>query len=144
VAAAVAQSLAFGLDVPLLPFCSPLAFLPPKEGRFAYPVAAKKEAFFLLTGRKTASTLHYEIPSALLHRDELPPLLGGADFVVAHEPFPGGALTLPPELDLLPLARHMALRADSGEAAPQHALDLIYFYTVGRGTKTLARFPCIS
>jgi tRNA threonylcarbamoyl adenosine modification protein YeaZ len=52
---AVAKSLAFGLQIPIKTFSSPLAFLPKKEGTFVFFIPARSGQFFALSGSITSS-----------------------------------------------------------------------------------------
>lgn len=47
---AVARSLAFGLNIPIRAFGSPLAFLPERAGAFAFIIPARSGDYFLLKG----------------------------------------------------------------------------------------------
>lgn len=48
--AAVAKTLAFGLNIPVIPFCSPLAFIPEQKGSFAFLLPTRANQYFLLKG----------------------------------------------------------------------------------------------
>jgi tRNA threonylcarbamoyladenosine biosynthesis protein TsaB len=50
VGVAVAKSLAFALGIPVIPFCSPLAFLPHREGTFAFFIPARSGQCYVLSG----------------------------------------------------------------------------------------------
>lgn len=53
--AAVAKSLAFGLGIEVKPFCSPLAFLPNKDGSFLFIIPTRPGPYFILRGQQNAS-----------------------------------------------------------------------------------------
>lgn len=57
VGATVAKTLSFALNIPLIPFCSPLAFLPFHEGSFATVLPRKQGDLFLLKGEIRAGAL---------------------------------------------------------------------------------------
>jgi len=48
--ATIAKTLAFASNLPLIEFCSPLAFLPPTAGTFAFVDDAKMGQLYVLTG----------------------------------------------------------------------------------------------
>ncbi|MBI2812594.1 MAG: tRNA (adenosine(37)-N6)-threonylcarbamoyltransferase complex dimerization subunit type 1 TsaB [Candidatus Melainabacteria bacterium] len=79
VGAAVAKSLAFALTVPLKTFSSPLAFIPDRQGTFAFLMPARSGKCFLLKGTHTATALTQEF-AGLVCPEELGPLTAHADF----------------------------------------------------------------
>jgi tRNA threonylcarbamoyladenosine biosynthesis protein TsaB len=70
VGAAVAKSLAFGLEIPLKTFHSPLAFLPDKEGSFAFIIPTRSGQFYLLSGRLASTHVDQE-NSSLFSAEEI-------------------------------------------------------------------------
>jgi tRNA A37 threonylcarbamoyladenosine modification protein TsaB len=72
VGAAVAKSLAFGLGILVRPFYSPLAFLPEREGSFAFLIPTSAGPYFLL---KEGST-------SLVQKTELEAEVSGVDYLV--------------------------------------------------------------
>ncbi len=48
--ASVAKTLSFALEIPLYPFHSPCAFIPPCNGLFAFLIATKPGPYFVLKG----------------------------------------------------------------------------------------------
>ena len=55
--ATVCKTLSYALNIPLISFCSPLAFLPFEEGCFASLLETKKGDSFLLKGKKGRNVL---------------------------------------------------------------------------------------
>jgi tRNA threonylcarbamoyladenosine biosynthesis protein TsaB len=72
VGAAIAKSLAFGLGIQVRPFYSPLAFLPQREGSFAFLIPTSAGPYFLL---KEGST-------SLVQKAELEAEAGSVDYLV--------------------------------------------------------------
>lgn len=67
---AVAKSLAFGLQVPIKTFSSPLAFLPKKQGSFVFFIPTRSDKFYALSGMIT-STQVMQIDASLLTVEEI-------------------------------------------------------------------------
>ncbi len=70
VGVAVAKSLAFGLQIPIKTFNSPLAFLPKKEGAFAFLIPTRSGQFYVLLGDISSSQVIQKAAS-LLNKEEL-------------------------------------------------------------------------
>jgi tRNA A37 threonylcarbamoyladenosine modification protein TsaB len=79
IALAVAESLSIALSIPLYPFCSLLAFLPPKlpQGSFAFLVHSNHPTSFLLKGYFAEGQVQPSLSQHLLSDLEIPPLLDG-------------------------------------------------------------------
>lgn len=91
VGVAVAKSLAFGLQVPIKTFHSPLAFLPDKEGSFAFLIPTRSGQFYALSGSISSSQV-IQKEASLLNREELEKF-EAADFLICSSD-----KDLPPEL----------------------------------------------
>lgn len=94
VGAIIGKSLAFGLNIPLIGFESPLAFLPDCSGKFIFLADAKMDQYYLLKGTKNAEQVILESPSELIPKSTLKEVQMTADFVVAPSalPLPNPAL----------------------------------------------------
>lgn len=66
--AAASKSLAFGLNIRVKPFCSPLAFLPAQEGSFLFLIPTRAGPCFVLKGEQDGLQVHQQ--SADLFSDE--------------------------------------------------------------------------
>lgn len=66
VGTALAKALAYGWEIPLLPFCSLKIFLPEEEGRFAVLVDARMGGIYTLLGEKEKGSIHYLDPGTEL------------------------------------------------------------------------------
>ena len=110
VGVAAAQGLALALGIPLVGFCSPLAFLPQKPGPFALLVEAKQDHWCVVRGCRDDTGIHHEapklIPKSLFQQ-------GAAECVVF----------LPSSLHLPPLFALVEEKCHRGEMQ----LDLMYF-----------------
>ncbi|NGX26290.1 MAG: tRNA threonylcarbamoyladenosine biosynthesis protein TsaB [Chlamydiae bacterium] len=62
-AATVAKTLSFALDIPIIEFPSPLAFLPSKEGSFTIIGDAKMGELYIITGE--THTLQFSSPTLI-------------------------------------------------------------------------------
>ncbi len=80
VGVAVAESLAFGLQIPVKTFPSPLAFLPNKEGSFAFLIPTRSGHFYVLSGSISSSQI---LPkeASVVNREELEKF-EAADFLI--------------------------------------------------------------
>lgn len=78
--AAVAKTLAFGLEVPIKAFPSPLAFLPEREGSFAFVVPARSGQLYALTGAIENGSIVRE--NAVWVNPEDADVLENADFLI--------------------------------------------------------------
>jgi len=67
---AVAKSLAFGLQVPIKTFSSPLAFLPKKEGSFVFFILTRSDKFYALSGSITSAQV-IQMDASLLTMEEI-------------------------------------------------------------------------
>ncbi|HSX03329.1 MAG TPA: tRNA (adenosine(37)-N6)-threonylcarbamoyltransferase complex dimerization subunit type 1 TsaB [Rhabdochlamydiaceae bacterium] len=84
VGAIVGKSLAYSLNIPLIGFESPLAFLPENRcGTFAFLADAKMGQFYLLKGTKTSDTATLQFPAQLIDNDKLNSADITADFLIA-------------------------------------------------------------
>ncbi len=125
--AAVAKTLAFGLEIPTKAFASPLAFLPDREGSFAFIIPARNGQFYVLTGSQRETDLRIETPF-FLRQEELD-RLRKADFLICSqvdnlpEFFKNTSLTPAPNLPLL------AQWLSKQEPTPLEQIELVYLGT---------------
>jgi tRNA threonylcarbamoyladenosine biosynthesis protein TsaB len=70
VGVAVAKSLAFGLQLPIKTFNSPLAFLPNKEGVFAFLIPTRSGQYYVLSGSILSSQI-IQKETSILDREQL-------------------------------------------------------------------------
>ncbi len=117
-AATIAQALSFALNIPLIEFSSPLAFLPQgREGNFAFIGDAKMGQLYVITGtiqNQVVSELSSPQLIALQNLD-----LTNADFVIG----PG---YLNPEPHLEWVATHSNARYIQENFSNRNALELAY------------------
>lgn len=78
----VGKSLAFGLNLPLKTFSSPLAFLPSCEGAFACILPTRSGSFFVLKGSSSKSAIYHETP-LLTSSEKLVSAVENIDFFVS-------------------------------------------------------------
>lgn len=77
ISVAIAQSLSIALSIPLYPFCSLLAFLPPKlpQGPFAFILPSKHASWFLLKGYFEDGLIQTTLSQHILPKAEILPFL---------------------------------------------------------------------
>ncbi len=127
--ASVAKSLAFGLNIHVKPFHSPLAFLPDSQGTFAFLLPTRAGLYFVLTGA-SASTQVDQKSAGLVPSVELLSAVQAADYLICPP-----SLTLPEELkeklqfnaspNLSALTKYLL----SVEAQPPENIELQYLHT---------------
>lgn len=127
--ASVAKSLAFGLNIPVKPFHSPLAFLPHKEGSFAFLLPTRAGGFFVLKGCKKPSRIVQE-SAGLLSVEQLFFEIHSADFLICptslHLP---DALHQKPRIEPLPNFSALALFLETvAELSPEN-IAMQYLHT---------------
>jgi tRNA threonylcarbamoyl adenosine modification protein YeaZ len=66
----IAKSLGYGLNVPLLPFCSLALFIPQQEGPFNILSDAKSGMFYSLKGEKKGKHLRLNAPTLVQGKQE--------------------------------------------------------------------------
>jgi tRNA threonylcarbamoyl adenosine modification protein YeaZ len=81
----VAKSLSFALDLPLIGFLSPKAFLPNVFGNFAHVLPSKMQTFYLLKGQKTDKGIFHEPHGKVLPLSELSEVLLDTPCVVTSD-----------------------------------------------------------
>ena len=118
---AFANAFAFANDLPLVGFYSPLAYLPKKEGAFAYLIEGKREDICLIEGEKSLSEiLSYQKPKKIPKEALL--------LALNHKPVTvdskTATLNLPP---LIPLLYKLFL---SKEGSLDHSLTPSYLYEI--------------
>jgi tRNA threonylcarbamoyladenosine biosynthesis protein TsaB len=86
VGATVAKTLSFSLNIPLIPFCSPLAFLPFEEGSFASTLQTKKGDIFLLKGEIKKGALLSGYTHKYIQPSELSQELNGTEHQISECP----------------------------------------------------------
>jgi tRNA threonylcarbamoyladenosine biosynthesis protein TsaB len=116
----VAQSLAYGLGIPLISFCSSLAFIPPSvKGSIAFVAAAKSGHFFLLKGKKKGALISELTLYEHLEKSALDALLEGVESMIGE-----GGLLPSSCLDLLPA--FVNEKFEKKEYDSKGAVELIY------------------
>jgi tRNA threonylcarbamoyl adenosine modification protein YeaZ len=113
------QSLAYGLKIPLISFCSSLAFIPCINGSFAFVAAAKSGHFFLMKGNRSGNSVSGLTFHEHLEKSALDALLSDAQFIVGE-----GGLASSPSLDLLPA--YIYEKFEKKEYDSKGAVELIY------------------
>ncbi len=83
---AAAQALAFALEIPLISFCSPLAFLPIEEGPFAAIWPTKMGSHYLLRGKCLQRIYYYEDEGSVVAAEELSLQLAPESVLVSLDP----------------------------------------------------------
>ncbi len=119
VGVSVAKTLEFALGIPVIGFCSLLAFLPFEKGNFAALLESKWGDFFLIKGEKELSGF-----SSLQIQKNCSPsslALGGIEHVVGNKPE-----WIQPKLNLEPVARHCYEQWKNAVYDKDGKLDLIY------------------
>lgn len=125
--AAVAKSLAFGLEIPMKTFASPLAFLPESEGRFAYVIPARSGQLYVLTGDiKDAEIREYSI-SWLNPEDALP---GSPEILICSTPekLPE-TIRSKPCFSPMPNLRLLSRFLRNKESSASEVIELVYLGT---------------
>lgn len=69
VGAALAKALSFGWQIPLIGFCSLIAFAPPEIGAFAILSDARGAGFYALFGSRSLSSLSFTPPELISPSD---------------------------------------------------------------------------
>jgi len=119
-AATVAKTLAFALNLPLIEFCSPLAFLPKGEkGSFAIIGDAKMGQLYLITGFANGSQISNLSHPSLISAEEVDSLIQDKDFVVGK-----GYIEPKPNLEWVAFLSYT--RYIQGNFSKSHDLELIY------------------
>lgn len=122
---AVAKSLAFGLQIPIKTFSSPLAFLPKREGTFCFLIPTRSCQFFALSGSVTPSQVK-QTDATLLTLEEMEKF-DTIDFLVCSSPD-----HLPPLLKKKPYypptpnLSSLWLFLSEQELAPLEKVELLY------------------
>lgn len=84
VGAALAQSLAYGWNIPCMSFCSLIAFTPPQiQGPFAIVLDAKSAGIYVLTGQRQVDSLVFDEPQLL---PPMTPLLQTLPYLASPHP----------------------------------------------------------
>ena len=88
VAVSVATSLSLSLNIPLYPFCSLLAFIPPTipNGPFGYLVPSVTSSLFLLQGTKNSDTISFNISQKFLEKEDIESELSTIPTLLSLEP----------------------------------------------------------
>ncbi len=82
---AFAQALAFSLDIPLIGFYSPLAYLPKGAGSFAVCIRGQLDETCILTGLKSDEAILTHGDPRMIGKDHLTQALHGIE-LIAHLP----------------------------------------------------------
>lgn len=127
--ATIAKGLAFGLKLRVKPFNSPLAFLPPQSGSFAFLIPTRGGLYFILKGTQECDRTTQE-SAALIPEGVLSSEVKSADYVV----FP--SLQAPPEclsgkpcFEAAPNLSSLIKFLSSAESLPPEKIEIQYFHT---------------
>jgi tRNA threonylcarbamoyladenosine biosynthesis protein TsaB len=125
---AVAKSLAFALQIPLKTFNSPIAFLPDREGSFAFLIPTRSGHFFALLGNTLISGVS-QSNAAVFNAQELEKI-ENVDFLVCSAPdelplILKKKLTLPAAPNLHSLCHFLSEK----EASSLENVELFYLHT---------------
>ncbi len=120
--AAVAKTLAFGLEVPIKTFPSPLAFLPEHDGSFAFVVPARSGQLYALTGAIENGSIVRE--NAVWVNPEDTDALINADFLLCASPE-----KLPGKICLTPMPNFGILSGWLFKKEPSEQVELVYLGT---------------
>lgn len=123
----VGKSLAFGLDIPLKIFSSPLAFLPAQEGAFAFILPTRSGSFFVLKGTSASESVSQESTALVA---ELKPQTQDVDFLISptQKALPSEMHKMPffhPEPNILTLCRFLSKK----EPISPENVELLYLHT---------------
>jgi tRNA threonylcarbamoyladenosine biosynthesis protein TsaB len=132
VGAAVAKSLSFALDIPLISFCSLLAYLPEESGTYASVVDGKGGDLYLLRGHKDKKNINYTLPAKMLRAEALAAALQGVAWIATPDPEPFKTLFsawhwVPFTPNLRSAAAYSHQQFQSGERTPS---EIIYLYNI--------------
>lgn len=136
ISVAVAQSLSLSLSIPLHPFCSLLAFLPPKlpQGFFTFILHSKQPSWFALKGHLKEGQIQSSLTQQILPKEEILPFIEGVPSLLTFDP---SALLdhlsnpLPPNIQLLTAAPNIELLLpylSKLEKSPPQKPNIIYLH----------------
>lgn len=129
VGSTVAKTLSYALNIPLVDFCSPQAFIPMEEGVFAHVTETKKGDYFILKGRKKAGRFLAPLDHKQLSYKELASELQSTHTIISDQPLniQTSAIWTLPQLQLPPLLLWLHEKWQNPETQMKRAIDLIYF-----------------
>ncbi len=119
--AAFAKSLAFALNIPVIGFYSPLAYLPAGEGNFAYLIPGKRNDTSVLTGTKSEE--------GILSLSE-PTLIPNEELVAFLASYPLQATAEETLLNFAPLLPYLQERFAKQEYDFKGEVDIAYLYDI--------------
>lgn len=123
---AVGKSLAFGLQIPLISFSSPLAFLPNQNGIFAFLIPTRSGEIFVLKGTSSETVLDQK-SATMITPDNLTTYISDCDFIVGSS-LESASFAKPlfsPKPNLLKLAQFLSKK----ELTPPENVELLYLHT---------------
>lgn len=136
ISVAVAESLSLALSIPLYPFCSLLAFLPPTlpQGPFAFIIHPKNPSWFALKGYFEGGQIQIPLSQHISQKQELLPFLEGVPLLLSFHPD-----TLSEHLSDLPISKSRILNATPNvallvpylselEKSPTQKPEIIYLH----------------
>lgn len=124
VGVAAAKTLAFGLNIPLIGFYSPLAYLPPDLETFTYIHESKNGSLFVLKGKKDKQNISYTCHERVALSPYDGPLVT-PDPASLEARLPG-AHCLSPTLHLPPLAAHLHTKFLERDYDPSGEVSITY------------------
>jgi len=107
----IGKALSYGWNIPLISFPSPLAFLPDREGCFAYIGDAKMGEFFVITGNSDLTNIS---AAQLITKDDLPLITTDKDYIISEKPLSLGELS--PMLNLPVLEKYLEKNLTSAKS----------------------------
>lgn len=126
--ATVAKSLAFGLNIQVKPFCSPLAYLPKQTGSFAFLIPTRGGLYFILKGNQGEKTIQES--TSLIPADSLSLEMKTVDYLVlpSLHTLPE-SLSEKPYFEAAPNLPSLVKFLSSTESLPPEKIEIQYFHT---------------
>lgn len=103
VAVSVANSLSLSWQVPLYPFCSLLAFIPPTipDGPFAYLIPSAFATAFILQTSKQGKEISFQISHTIIEKEKLVSIVDSIPTLISLEPEKTAKLLSPSNAPIL-------------------------------------------
>ncbi|MBI2743929.1 MAG: tRNA (adenosine(37)-N6)-threonylcarbamoyltransferase complex dimerization subunit type 1 TsaB [Chlamydiales bacterium] len=127
VGATIAKTLSFALNIPIISFSSPLAFLSFEEGTFASLLERKGGDYFTILGEKRGGSLYSIFPHKYVPASALASELEGVSFVICESDLNLCAKHIKPTLHLASLAPYIHAKWQKKEYDSEEGTDLLYF-----------------
>ena len=124
----VGKSLAFGLKIPFKGFSSPLAFLPDREGVFAFLVQARSGSFFVLKGTLSASFIQQNSAVILSPEDMVMNTQDVDFFIVSPKDILPESLAKRPIFSPSPNIKNLSLLLSKTSPVPLENVEIFYLH----------------